>query len=165
MKTIDFVSIPEERMRLLNRTSCKRDLKEFLDVDIEINDDIEIKGEALQVNRAKEILRAFGRGFLFKECLDLLDEDYLLDMVNINEFSGKAKERLMTLRGRIIGKNGITKKAIEKAVNVKMCVYGKTVSLIGKWENLKKAREAVEMLLAGSKHTTVYRFLNENKIL
>jgi len=163
---IEHVSISEERLDVLKKSKeWKRYLKNFLDVDIEIVEDITISGETLQVMRAKEIVRAFGRGFGFKDSLDLLDEDYFLEIINMNEFTGKSKNRQNVLKGRVIGEEGRTKKIIEKDCDVKIAIYGKTVSIIGKPQNIKIARSAIEMILSGSKHNSVYRFLQENKVV
>ena len=163
---IEHVSIPQDRMELLRKLKgWKGKLKEFLDIDAGVGEDVTISGEALQVIRGKEIVKAFGRGFDFEDSLDLLDEEYLLEVINVSEFAGKSKNRQVTLRGRVIGEGGKTKKTIEKYADVKIAVYGKTVSVIGKPQNIKIARDAVEMILSGSKHNSVYRFLQENKLV
>ncbi|MBI2542813.1 MAG: RNA-processing protein [Candidatus Aenigmarchaeota archaeon] len=163
---IEHISIPEERIALLRKTKgWKEDIKKFLDVNVEIGEDIAVSGDVLQVIRVKEIFRAFGRGFTFKDSLDLLDDEYVLYVITISEFAGKSKNRQTTLKGRIIGEGGKTKTMIEKYTNVKIAVYGKTVSMIGKAEGIIIAKEAIEMLLYGGKHATVYRFLEDKKIL
>lgn len=160
------ISIPKDRINLLKKTKgWKEQLKEFLDVDVDIREDLIINGDVLQVIRAKEILRAFGRGFDFQDSLDLLDEEYFLEMISINEFTGKSKDRQVTLKGRVIGKEGRTKRMIEESADVKIAIYGKTVSVIGKPRNIKIAENAIEMILSGSEHNSVYRFLQENKVI
>jgi ribosomal RNA assembly protein len=42
-------------------------------------------------------------------------------------------------------------------------IYGKTVSIIGDMEHLQIAKEAVEMILDGARHKTVYSFLERKK--
>ncbi len=165
---IEFVVIPEERMRLLreSRLVFNRKLRDFFDVKISVNDEVEIEGdEPLTVMRTKEVMKAFGRGFDFEDALDLVDEDYMLEMMVMTEFSGKSRNRRIVLKGRVIGSGGKSKKIIEKYSGAKIVVYGKTVSIIGKWENVRLAREAVGMLLRGAKHTTVFRMLEERKIV
>lgn len=163
---IGHVNIPEERIgKLRTVKNCKEQLKDFLDVDITIEYPVLVEGSPLQVLRAKEIIKAFGRGFSFEDSLDLLDEDYLLDVMEVKEFTGKSTHRQVTMKGRVIGMGGLTKKTIEKNSGAKLVVYGKTVSLIGKHENIKVARTAIEMILSGSKHNSVYRFLDEHKVL
>lgn len=163
---IDHVAIPEERLKILKKDDkWKEELKKFLDVEIGLNEEIVITGEdPFQVMRVKEMIKAFGRGFDFDATLDLLDEEYSLETVEIREFAGKSKKRQTVLKGRVIGTEGKTKKMIEKRTNVKIAVYGKTVSIIGKWNNVRVAREAIEMILFGSMHNTVYRFLETHVV-
>ena len=47
--------------------------------------------------------------------------------------------------------------------DVDMVVYGKTVSLIGEMDNIMVAKEAIEMILNGSRHKSVYSFLEHKK--
>jgi ribosomal RNA assembly protein len=42
-------------------------------------------------------------------------------------------------------------------------VYGHTVSIIGTIEEAEVAREAIQMLVRGSMHSNVYRFLNRKR--
>ena len=46
-------------------------------------------------------------------------------------------------------------------LDVEISIYGKTVSLIGKIENIQMAREAIEMILEGSRQKTVYAYLEK----
>ena len=163
---IEHVSIPEDRINLLKKMKgWKEKLKEFLDIEVYTGEDVIISGEALQVIRGEEIVKAFGRGFDFEDSLDLLDEEYFLELINVGEFTGKSKSRQVTLRGRVIGEGGRTKKTIVKYADVKIVIYGKTISVIGKPQNIKIARNAIEMILSGSKHNSVYRFLQEKKVV
>ena len=66
-------------------------------------------------------------------------------------------------KGRIIGKDGKTREIIVDMAEVDMAIYGKTVSLIGELENVMVAKEAVEMILNGSRHKSVYSFLENKK--
>ena len=45
-----------------------------------------------------------------------------------------------------------------------MAIYGKTVSLIGEMDNIMIAKEAIEMILKGSRHKSVYSFLERKKM-
>jgi len=162
---IDFVVIPEERMKTLKRDKTwKEQLKNFSDVKIKLNDEVSIESKNLfQVLRVKEVIKAFGRGFDFDTALSLLDEDYFLDPIEIKDFSGKSRKRQLVLKGRVIGTKGKMKKIIEKYCDVKIAIYGKTISIIGKWDRVTLAKKAIEMLLHGAMHITVYRFLEKQK--
>jgi len=158
---IDFVAIPEERMKILEKDkSWETKLKKFLEVDVVLNEDVKIEAEdPIQALRAKEIFKAFGRGFDFESSLGLVDEEYGLEIIELKNYAGKSKDRQMELKGRIIGTKGKMKGDIEKITNCKICVFGKTASIIGRWEDLRIAKRAIEMLLEGAMHTTVYKFL------
>jgi ribosomal RNA assembly protein len=162
---IDFVKIPEERIKLLKREKkFLEELQKFTNSKIEINEEVRIETEdPLMLLRIKEVIKAIGRGFLPKDAMDLLDENYYLLIINVKDYAGKSRNRLITLKGRVIGTSGKTKKLIESLTNTKLAIYGKTISIIGTWENVEKAREAIEMLLEGKMHKTVYKFLEKIK--
>jgi ribosomal RNA assembly protein len=162
---IQFLSIPEERARILkkDKKAIER-IEKMADAKIEIKDG-EIAFECkdpLTNLRLKEVLKAFGRGFSLEDALDLLDERYFLETIEVKDYA-KSRKRQIVLKGRVIGRKGKMKKRIEELANVKIAVYGKTVSIIGKWENLQIAKDAIKMLLAGAQHGTVYRFLESRR--
>lgn len=159
----DFVAIPENRMKIL-RTNKKLigKLEELVDVKVSIGEDLEIDSDdPLLLMCVKNVIKAFGRGFDFDDALLLLDEQYLLEIIDIREFAGKSRNRLIQLRGRVIGTKGKTKDIIEKLADVKIAVHGKTVGIIGRHEEVHRARQAIEMLLHGRKHGSIYRFLEQ----
>ncbi|MEM5794243.1 MAG: KH domain-containing protein [Candidatus Aenigmatarchaeota archaeon] len=162
---IDYIAIPEERLKILRKNKkLIEQLEKFTDSKIEINEEISIECEdPLRLMRIKEVLKAFGRGFDFNVALNLLDEDYYLEIIDIKDYSKKSRNRMITLRGRVIGTEGKTKKLIEKYADVKISIYGKTISIIGKWDKIMIAKKAIEMLLSGSLHSSVYRFLEKQR--
>ena len=74
---------------------------------------------------------------------------------------GKSKKAILRQKGRIIGKDGRTRDIITDMTGVDVSVYGKTVSLIGPLERIQVAKEAVEMILHGARHKSVYGFLEK----
>ncbi|MEM5866504.1 MAG: KH domain-containing protein [Candidatus Aenigmatarchaeota archaeon] len=157
-----FVRIPEERLKIFEKRGYLKKLEELVNCKIKVDEEISIECEdPLLLLRVKEVVKAFGRGFSFDDALNLLDEEYFLETVNIKDFSGKSKSRFFQIKGRVIGSEGKAKKLIEKYTNVKIAIYGKTVSIIGKWDDVQRAKQAVESLLMGRKHGTVFRNLTE----
>jgi len=163
---IEHAMIPEERIELLRKNEkWKEQLKKFCDVEVRLNEFLDFEGDdPLILLRIKEVFKAFGRGFDFEDALDLLDEEYFLETIEVKEYAGKSRDRQITLKGRVIGKEGKIKKIIEKFCNVKIAIYGKTVSIVGKWKNVQLAKEAIEMLLKGKMHSTVYKFLERRRV-
>lgn len=161
---IEIVNIPEDRMKKLRELKGWRSsISKFLDLKIELGDSVIIESDdPISVLKGKAIFQAFGRGFDFKDAMNLIDEDYKLEILNVKEFSGKSKNRQHVLKGRVIGTGGTSKELIERRTNVKIAVYGKTISIIGKWDDVARAKDSIERLLMGSKHSSVARSLAED---
>jgi len=68
---------------------------------------------------------------------------------------------MLRLKGRIIGKDGKSRKIIESLTETYICVFGKTIGIIGEGEAASIARRAIESLLAGSPHSSVYKWLEK----
>lgn len=121
--------------------------------------DVEISGESMDCFICEKIVKAIGRGFNPEIALKLIDENYVFEMVNIIDFSGKSKKKLMRIKSRLIGTGGKARKTIERLTNTNISIYGKTVSIIGKYEDVVEAKEGAEYLLEGAPHGNVYKFL------
>ena len=87
----------------------------------------------------------------------------MLDIINIQDYSGKSRKKLDRLRGRVIGENGRSRRTIEDLSDTDVSVFGKTVAIIGEPENVAMARNAVDSLLAGSPHGSVYKWLEKKR--
>lgn len=118
--------------------------------------------DSIGLYQAKEIVTAIARGFSPERAMLLLHPDYMLDMLSLRDYS-KTKNSMIRLKGRVIGSEGKSRKVIEEITETDICVFGKTVSLIGRAENIAIARHAVESLLKGSPHSTVYRWLERQR--
>jgi len=59
----------------------------------------------------------------------------------------------------IIGKRGKSRAMLEELTECAISVYGGTVAIIGTYERLPVAKEAVEMLIGGAFHKTVWNHL------
>ncbi|MHA1150028.1 MAG: KH domain-containing protein [Promethearchaeota archaeon] len=110
---------------------------------------------------AQKVVNAINRGFNPEKALKLLEENFEFDMFNLYHILGKSDKRIKRMKGRIIGRDGEMRKAIEKFTDSFVSVYGKTVSIIASYENLTIARKAISMLLNGIPHHTVLRFLED----
>ena len=150
----------------------KEEIEEKLGVKIDLNSktgDCEIfpiidspDYDPLNILTAKKVINAINRGFNPKKAIKLLEETYDLEIFNLLLILGKSDKRIKRMKGRIIGRNGEMRNAIERFAGCFISVHGKTVSIIADYENLQIARKAVSMLLNGMPHHMVLRFL-ENK--
>jgi len=169
-----FVKIPRERIGVLigPNGETKREIEENLNVKLEVNSgsgDVTINlnensNDPFQLFRARDIVLAIGRGFSPQRAFRLLrNEDDMLTIIDLREIFGKNKSDIKRVKGRIIGKDGKTRRIIEESTETYISVYGHTVSIIGGVEESRIAREAIDMLIRGSQHATVYRFLQRKR--
>jgi ribosomal RNA assembly protein len=87
----------------------------------------------------------------------------MLEVIDLRQTVGKSPADIQRLKGRIIGKDGKTRRIIEELTDADISVYGHTISIIGNFDQTHAAREAILMLIKGSQHSTVYRFLQKKR--
>ncbi|HKM09697.1 MAG TPA: KH domain-containing protein [Candidatus Methanomethylophilaceae archaeon] len=119
--------------------------------------DDEKTDDPLMALKLVEVVRAIGRGFNPEDALRLLDDDEYLEIIDLKE--SVADKQMSRVRGRLIGRGGKTKEIIEDLTLCDMIVYGNTVGLIGNSISLPVAKHAVEMIVNGSEHSSVYSYL------
>ncbi|MDD1713128.1 MAG: KH domain-containing protein [Methanoregulaceae archaeon] len=147
--------------------ATKKELEERTKTAITIDSNegmVSVEGEdPVTVIRATETINAVNRGFSPERAFLLLDdEDLLFDLLDLSAVADSTRQ-LDRIRGRIIGKDGRSREQIEHMTDTAISVFGKTVALIGLPEQLKVAREAIEMIIKGIPHETVYAFLERKK--
>ena len=162
------LKIPEERVAVLigKDGETKKEIEEATKskLDITKEGDVDILGkDGLLLYTTKEIVKAIARGFNPKVALLLLKQDYAFELIDMKEIAGKSKNNLQRIKGRVIGKGGRSREEIERFTDCNISVYGKTVGIIGEVQQVSVARQAVAMLLQGSMHKTVWRFLEKKK--
>lgn len=169
-----FVKIPRDRIGALigPEGEAKQRLEERLQVMLEIDSqtgdvamslDKDVQDPSL-LFKAKDYVLAVGRGFSPDRANKLLqDEENMLMIIDLREIFGRSDSDIQRVKGRIIGTEGKTRKIIEELSEALISVYGHTISIIGGVEQSEIAREAVNMLLKGSQHATVYKFLQRKR--
>ncbi|MEM2567906.1 MAG: KH domain-containing protein [Candidatus Bathyarchaeia archaeon] len=166
--------IPKERIGVLigSKGDTKRAIEKILSVELQIESDTGGVTITLAENaedpsvllRAKDVVTAIGRGFSPEHAFKLIkDEEAVLDIIDLRMIFGKSESDIRRVKGRVIGMNGKTRRIIEELTDTSIAVYGHTVSIIGKIENAQVAREAIQMLIEGRQHATVYRFLHRKR--
>ena len=113
--------------------------------------------------RARDIVVAIARGFSPERALTLVDDDIVLDVIDLRETFGRNERDIARLKGRVIGREGKIRRLIEEMTSAKVSVYGHTIAMIGLYENVTAAREAIELILKGKQHSTVYKLLRKIK--
>ena len=168
---MDEIRIAKERIPILigKKGEIKRKISRLTNTKIKVDSkegDVLITGEnGLGVYNAKQIINAIGRGFNPEKALMLLNDEIIFEVINIRDYARNLKNDLKRLKARLIGKQGKARDTIEALARVDLSIYGKTVAIIGKTENVDIARHAINNLLAGSRHGKVYSYLERQRKL
>ncbi len=173
MPETDYLKIPQNRVGALigKNGDVKKSIEKLTGTILDIDSDDgtvyitprEDMEDPLGVWNANHIVKAIARGFNPEVAMKLIHDDIYLEIIKLTLYTGKSKKALARYKGRIIGANGKTRELITELADVDMAVYGKTVSLIGEMDNILVAKEAIEMILNGSRHKSVYAFLENKK--
>lgn len=168
-----YLRIPRERVAVLigQKGSTKSWLQRRsglrFDVDSVANEvvihDERVDADPLMVLKLQDVVRAIARGFSPERAARLFADDDYLELLDIHDYVGKHKQHIRRVASRIIGSEGKTRRIIEDQTGAEVVVYGHTVGVIAHIDSLGDARHAVEMLLRGAEHASVYRFLERKR--
>lgn len=163
-----YLKIPLERVGVLigHNGETKKDLEEKSGIRIEVNseqgevaiDEHEVK-DPLMVMKIESIVRAIGRGFSPENAFRLFSDDADFFVFDLYDYVGKKGSHVRRLKSRMIGKEGKTKRFLEELTGSRISIYGHTISVISDITTIDIIKRAIDMMLCGSKHATVYRFV------
>jgi len=166
----EHIKIPLDRVAVL--VGPKGSIKEFIEERSTSSINIESSSGTVEIMdakdpikgmRAREVVHAIARGFSPEKAMRLFDDDNLMfETIDLSNIARTEKD-MERLKGRIIGRAGKTREVFEEITNVRISVYGKTISIIGYPEQNAVARAGIDMLLKGSTHGPVYKFLEKKR--
>ncbi len=161
------LKIPKDRVAVLigssgvTKTLIEKKTECSINVD-SADGQVTISGyDAIRLFDCKDIVLAIGRGFNPKIALKLLGENHSLEVIRLRDVVGGNQRGQERLKSRIIGREGKVRGEIERLTKCDLSIYGKTVAILGDSMDVALCHRAVEMLLKGAMHKTVYRFLEK----
>jgi len=110
--------------------------------------------------RAQNIIRAIGYGFSPERAFRLLEEDQILEVVDVRQYVGDKPNHIKRVLGRVIGEEGKARRTLEELTGTYISVYDHYVAIIGDYETANIAKKAIEMLIEGRMHSTVYKYID-----
>jgi len=162
------LKVPKARVAIIigNKGETKREISSLFNVKLAVDSDdgdVFISGkDSLRVYVASEVIKAIARGFNPDIAKLLSKSDYILDIIRIDDFA-KNKNAVQRLKGRIIGLKGKSRSTIEQLSETNISDYGKTVAIIGENENVTMAKRAIESLLEGSMHSSIFKWMEKER--
>jgi ribosomal RNA assembly protein len=160
--SLQVVKIPLERTKVLKENIKLVEKNANVKLTIE-DEDVIIEGDPYDEWKAIDIIKAIGRGFPVTSALKLLNDEYVLKIINLKEIFHKEKQRRRYL-GRIIGTKGKAKKKLEEITGAEICIYGSTVGIIGRLDEATLAEKAVNLIIKGLSHSSVYFIIQKEKM-
>ncbi len=163
-------SVPEDRIGVFigKKGETKRMLENSLGVKIKIDtQDSKVifildHEDPLKEVKIQDIMDAISHGFSPEVSLNLLDDRYVLYKINLREIYGKNNKKTITrYKGRVIGEKGSFKRKIEEYTDTNISIYDDYIYIIGKLEDVLTAKEGIEMILQGAKHSSVISFFEK----
>ncbi|RKF62153.1 Pre-rRNA-processing protein PNO1 [Erysiphe neolycopersici] len=161
------VAIPPHRMTPLKAVWPKiyPPLVEHLKLQVRMN----IKNKAVELRTSKhttdlgalqkgeDFVKAFSLGFDVDDAIALLRlDDLYIETFEIKDVKTLQGEHLSRAIGRIAGKDGKTKFAIENASRTRVVLADSKIHILGGFKNIHIAREAIVSLILGSPPSKVY---------
>jgi RNA-binding protein PNO1 len=140
-------------------------LVEHLKLQVRMN----IKNRAVELRTSKhttdpgalqkgdDFVKAFSLGFDVDDAIALLRlDDLYIETFEIKDVKTLQGEHLGRAIGRIAGKDGKTKFAIENASRTRVVLADSKIHILGGFKNIHLAREAIVSLILGSPPGKVY---------
>lgn len=126
-------------------------------------DELEIEGEGGTEWIAEQVINAICYGFEPKRAYKLFKDEYFLEVVDLDLALHRSEKAIERYKGRVIGTAGKVKKTIESLSGAFIVVGEKKIYVLGIFQEMRVAKEAITRLLEGSTHEKVYQFLERNK--
>lgn len=163
------IKIPKDRIAVLIgkdgiiKEKIEELTKSEIDVDSKEGEVIITGDEALLLYSSREIIKAIARGFNPEIAINLLKNDHSFEIINLPDYIKDKPNHLLRIKGRIIGKGGKSRRMIEEYTQTSITVYGKTIGIIGEYESVIIAKKAIESIITGSPHSSVYKWLEKKR--
>ncbi|ORM39409.1 uncharacterized protein BXIN_3103 [Babesia sp. Xinjiang] len=164
------VSVPANRLTPLrnNWETIVRTVVEHLKLQIRMctkNKVVEVRPASENTDlsllqKAQDYLRAFMLGFELKDAEALIRlEDIFIESFDIKDVKRLSGDHLSRCIGRISGKDGKTKHAIENMTRTRVVLAQDRIHIMGSFNSIKMARHSICSLILGNQPGKVYNNL------
>ncbi|KAJ3156254.1 pre-rRNA-processing protein pno1 [Geranomyces michiganensis] len=166
-KDMRRVPVPPHRLSPLQKDWLKlySPLVEHMKLQVRVN----LKAKAVEMRpcpqtedagalqKGADFVKAYCLGFEIDDAIALLRmDDLFIDTFEIKDVKTLAGDNLSRAIGRIVGKDGKTKFAIENTSRTRVVIADTKIHILGSFANIRVARDAIVSLILGSTPGKVY---------
>lgn len=161
------IPVPQHRMTPLKAAWMQlyTPITDHLKLDMRMNlktKKVEIKTSAATQNsdmlqKAADFVHAYLLGFEVRDAIALLRmDDLYVECFEVKDVKTLRGEHLSRCIGRLAGKSGKTKFTIENATRTRVVLADTRIHILGSFQNIRVARDAICSLILGSPPGKVY---------
>ncbi len=168
------VPVRSERVGVIigKNGATKKMLEEIFNVKIEIDAENAIiyiipskTLSPFKVLKARQAIEALSLGFSAEDIQLLEDDMVYLETIDLSEYA-RNRNDLVRIKSRLIGSEGRFKRTLEEITGTRIVIGDKIIGIIGDYEQIRVAREAILMIIRGKAHRTVMTYLqSESRLL
>nr|CAG8530427.1 7096_t:CDS:2 [Entrophospora candida] len=161
------INVPANRFTPLKKEWRKiyEPLVKHLNLQIRMNtktNNVELKTskyttDPSALQKAADFVKAFMMGFDVDDAIAILRvDDLYIDSFDIKDVKTLEGDHLSRAIGRIAGKNGKVKFAIENTSKTRIVLADSSIHILGSFQNIRVAKDAIVSLILGSPPGKVY---------
>lgn len=168
-KRLEFrrVPVPQNRLTPLKESWLKlyQPVTEHMQLDMRMNlktKKVEIKTtkdtpDVGNLQKAADFVQAFILGFEVADAIALLRlSDLYIESFEVKDVKTLRGEHMSRCIGRLAGKNGKTKFTVENATKTRVVLADTKIHILGSYQSIRVARDAICSLILGSPPGKVY---------
>jgi len=110
--------------------------------------------------KMRDYILCISYGLSEEESKKILEQDSILYIIDLKDILND-REDLRRVMGRIIGEDGKVKQKISEATDVTIHITDSKILLLGNYEDVEYARQAIQKIVDGSPHSVVFKFLDK----